>query len=118
MNILADESVDYRIISYLRKHSFDIVAIIDNEASISDTEVLKKANEKNALLITEDKDFGELVFRLRLPHKGILLLRFFNTSIDIRNKKILEVLQMHGKKLLNNFSTLMEKKLRIRQNLP
>ena len=115
MNILADESVDYRIIRFLRKHSFDITAIIDNDASISDTEVLKKANEQKALLITEDKDFGELVFRLKISHKGILLLRFFNTEIDIQNKKILEVLQIHEIQLLNNFSTLTEKRLRIRK---
>ncbi len=115
MNILADESVDYRIISFLRKHSFNVIAIIDNDASIPDTEVLEKANEQNALLITEDKDFGELVFRLKIAHKGILLLRFLNIEIDIQNKKVLEALKIHERQLSNNFSTLTDSKLRIRQ---
>ena len=71
MNILTNESVDYRIINYLRQHSYRVVAIIDKDASISDEEVLNKANDKKALLITEDKDFGELVFRLKIKHSGI-----------------------------------------------
>jgi predicted nuclease of predicted toxin-antitoxin system len=115
MKIVADESVDFRIISYLRRNSIDVVAIIENRPSISDIEVLKKANEKIALLITEDKDFGELVFRLKIQHKGILLLRFFDTDIEIQSQKVLEVLLSHEKELIDNFSTLTENKLRIRQ---
>ncbi|MEO8822470.1 MAG: DUF5615 family PIN-like protein [Ginsengibacter sp.] len=117
MKILADESVDYRIISFLREQSFTVIAIIDNDASISDNKVLEKANDENMLLITEDKDFGELVFRLKLKHRGIILFRFFNLEIDTQNKKVLEALKMHGKELLNNFSTLTENRLRIRQTL-
>lgn len=117
MKILADESVGYRIIIFLRKHSFDVTAIIDNDASIPDTEVLKKANEQSALLITEDKDFGELVFRLKLKHKEILLLRFLNILNDVINRKILDALQKHEDELPNNFSTLTDKKLRIRQTI-
>jgi predicted nuclease of predicted toxin-antitoxin system len=79
--------------------------------------VLQRANDENVLLITEDKDFGELVFRLKLKHPGILLLRFFNLEIEIQNEKILEALNTHEKELLNNFSSLTEKRLRIRQTL-
>lgn len=115
MVLLADESVDYRIVRFLREQDFTVIAIIDNDASISDVEVLQKAKEANVLLITEDKDFGELVFRLKLRHSGILLLRFFNLEIQIQNDKILETLNNHSGKLFNNFSTLTEKRLRIRQ---
>lgn len=115
MTLMADESVDYRIVTFLREQAFIVTAIIDNDASISDLEVLQKANEAKVLLITEDKDFGELVFRLKRKHPGILLLRFFNLDIQIQNEKILEALNTHIKQLLNNFSTLTEKRLRIRQ---
>ncbi len=115
MILVADESVDYRIVTFLREQNFTILAIIDNDASIPDLEVLQKANEHKALLITEDKDFGELVFRLKLEHCGILLLRFYNLEIQTRNWKLLEALKKHEKELSNNFSTLTEKRLRIRQ---
>lgn len=117
MNILADESVDYRIIYYLRLQSFSVFAVIDNDAAISDSEVLKKANEQNALLITEDKDFGELVFRLKLKHKGIILLRFRHSTIEDQNEKVLETLQKYYQQLLNNFSVLSDKRLRIRRSI-
>ena len=115
MVLLADESVDYRIVTFLREQGFTVIAIIDNDASISDVEVLQKAKQANVLLITEDKDFGELVFRLKLKHSGILLLRLFNLEIQIQNAKILEALNIHEMELLNNFSPLTEKRLRIRQ---
>ena len=100
MTLLADESVDYRIITFLREQTFTVIAIIANDASISDLAVLQRANDEKVLLITEDKDFGELVFRLKLKHPGILLLRFFNLETKIQNKKILEALNTHGKELL------------------
>lgn len=114
MIILADESVDYRIITFLREQGFKVEAIIDNDSSIPDMEVLQKANEAKAVLITEDKDFGELVFRLKLEHRGVLLLRFFDLDIQIKKSKVFEVFNMYGKQLSNNFSTLTEKRLRIR----
>ena len=115
MFILADESVDYRIIRFLRLQSYNVLAIIDNDASITDIEVLEKANEHNALLLTEDKDFGELVFRSKLVHKGILLLRFQEADIDAQNKKVYQLLENHHSQLTNNFSVLSDKKLRIRK---
>lgn len=57
--IVADESVDYRIVKGLRVAGFSVLSIIENSVSISDEEVLRTAVSNNALLITEDKDFGE-----------------------------------------------------------
>lgn len=115
MLIVADESVDYRIVSFLRLQSFEVPAIIENDASITDVEVLKIANEHNALLITEDKDFGELVFRSKLIHKGILLLRFREAGINAQNKKVYLLLEKHHSQLINIFSVLSDKKLRVRR---
>ena len=71
--IVADESVDFRIISGLRQVGLNVLAIIELQPSITDNTVLNIACENEALLLTEDKDFGELVFRLRLPHRGVLV---------------------------------------------
>jgi len=65
--IVADESVDFRIVIQLRQIGLTVYAIVEQQPSIKDEEVLAIANENDALLITEDKDFGELVFRLQLP---------------------------------------------------
>ena len=61
MTFVADEGVDGAIVSKLRE-SYQVLYIAEMSPSISDDEVLNQANEVGALLLTEDKDFGELVF--------------------------------------------------------
>ena len=112
--IVADESVDFRVIAHLRELGYDIYAIMEQARSISDIEVLKIAVEKKALLITEDKDFGELVFRLQLPHTGVLLLRLVSLPIDERLRKISDALQFYPQ-LVNVFSVLSNNTIRIKQ---
>jgi predicted nuclease of predicted toxin-antitoxin system len=65
MRIVVDESVDFGIISNLRKIGYNIISIAETSPGIPDQQVLDIAMHNNALLITEDKDFGELTFRLR-----------------------------------------------------
>lgn len=74
-------------------------------------------SKKNALLITEDKDFGELVFRFQLPHKGILLIRMINAKSLEKAEVVLKVMNEHYEDLFNNFSVLDENKIRIRKQL-
>ncbi|HNP95037.1 MAG TPA: DUF5615 family PIN-like protein [Cyclobacteriaceae bacterium] len=109
--IVADESVDYRIVKGLRVAGFSVLSIIENSVSISDEEVLRTAVSNNALLITEDKDFGELVFRFNRNHTGILLLRLGSKdSVEISVKNISEYYEM----LQNKYSVLTEHRLRIK----
>ena len=63
MNLLADEGVDRQIVALLRQAGHDVLYIAELEPGIADQTVFDKANRLNALLITADKDFGELVFR-------------------------------------------------------
>lgn len=59
MNLVADEGVDGHIIARLRQDGHDMLDIAEIEPSISDDIVLSHANAQEALLLTEDKDFGE-----------------------------------------------------------
>ncbi len=58
LRILADESVDYRIVKELRNKDFDVISILEDYRSISDKEIIEIARNKATLLLTEDKDFG------------------------------------------------------------
>ena len=72
MNLLADESVDRQIVDRLRQDGHDVLYIAEVEPGIPDDAVFDRANEKAALLLTVDKDFGEIVFREnRLISDGI-----------------------------------------------
>lgn len=61
MKIVADESVDYGIIDELRSNGYEILAIEDLYKGSTDEEVLSFSLKENSLLMTEEKDFGELI---------------------------------------------------------
>jgi predicted nuclease of predicted toxin-antitoxin system len=114
MNLVADESVDFGIISRLRQLGISVVSISEDSSGIKDTEVLKIASEKHYLLITEDKDFGELAYRLKLVHSGILLIRVSDITRKERIELVTEIIEKHFDKLLYNFSVISKSGLRIK----
>lgn len=75
MKIVADESVDFMIVKTLRQNNVDVLSIQQSYQGIDDEVVLEIAVKNQTLLLTEDKDFGELVFRLKREHFGVLLVR-------------------------------------------
>ncbi|MBO9617396.1 MAG: DUF5615 family PIN-like protein [Niabella sp.] len=113
MLYVADESVDFRIVKALRQYGAEVYAICEEQPSISDDQVLRIAVSRNAVLITEDKDFGELVFRLKLPHKGVILIRVEDTLF--KTEKVAEAIFQNFKLLPNKFSVIDERRLRIKE---
>lgn len=111
--IIADESVDFRIVIGLREIGIRVYSVSEQQPSIDDKSVLAISFDDNALLITEDKDFGELVFRLQLPHHGILLIRINEPAYKI--KTVITAISLHYGEMLNRFSVLNNNKLRIKE---
>ncbi len=73
---LLDECMDARLIEFLKSRGYQAKHIVaDYSAGISDTRVLAIAEVENYILITEDRDFGELIFRLHKSHSGIIYFR-------------------------------------------
>jgi predicted nuclease of predicted toxin-antitoxin system len=115
MMLVADESVDFTIVEQLRASGLEVYAIVEEIPSITDEEVLSIAVRMNAPLITEDKDFGELVFRLRLPHRGVILLRLGAMSSEQKGVVAAQVILKHLTELPNAFCVFDGFKLRIRR---
>jgi predicted nuclease of predicted toxin-antitoxin system len=65
MKLLADEGVDKPIVDLLRSSGFDVHYILETYQGAEDETVLQIAHEETRILITQDKDFGELVYRLQ-----------------------------------------------------
>jgi predicted nuclease of predicted toxin-antitoxin system len=80
VNILADENADTPIVLALREDGHRVAYVRELEPGIDDRAVLQLANVDNALLLTSDMDFGELVFRQRLIHAGVILYRSASSS--------------------------------------
>lgn len=112
--ILADESVDYAIVKRLRQLGLEVISVTEKYSGFSDAEVLKIARKYQCLLITEDKDFGELTFRLNLTHFGIFLIRLSDLPRNERIETTTNTINTYFDKMLNNFSVLTHKGLRIK----
>ena len=75
MKCVADENVDSAIETALRSAGHDVWYVAEEARGILDDEVLRRAADENALLLTSDKDFGDLVFRQGKSDSGVLLIR-------------------------------------------
>lgn len=117
MKIIADENVDQPIISRLRKAGHEVHAIIEMEAGISDKEVLHLATQKGIVLLTSDKDFGELVYRDRKSACGIVLIRLAGLTNKDKSEIVARVISEHANELENAFTVISAKNLRIRPRI-
>jgi len=114
MKIAADECVAWEIVARLRQDGHDVVYVAEISPGIEDEEVLILAAQDDILLLTADKDFGELAFRQGMIRRGILLYRLSELSNLEKASLIAKVIAEHGDELLKFFSVLTEKSLRIR----
>jgi predicted nuclease of predicted toxin-antitoxin system len=115
MNLLADEGVDQQIVTALRDEGFTVWYVAEMSPSITDETVLSLAREKQALLITSDKDFGELIFRLRRHSYGVLLLRLAGLSGIDKVGIVVSVIKQHLNELFNSFTVVTPQRIRIRK---
>src|SRR3989344_4916676 len=81
IKFLADENIPLDVVSTLKKEGMNITSVIEIGYGLKDETILKLANKENMVIITFDKDFGEIVFKDRKKSKGIILLQFHPQSI-------------------------------------
>lgn len=114
MNLVADESVDWAIVKQLRQDKYDVVYIAELSPSITDNAVLQEANKRQALLLTADKDFGELVYRQELIHTGVILLRLAGLTETKKAALVSKVFLQYSTDFVNAFSVISPNMVRIR----
>jgi predicted nuclease of predicted toxin-antitoxin system len=76
VNFLADESCDFRIVRVLRKAGHDVIAICEFARRMEDSGVIDLTVSGDRVLITEDKDFGQLVYAHGHASRGVILIRY------------------------------------------
>lgn len=117
MNFVADESVDYPIVLRLRQEKYTVWAVAEMEPGIADTTVLDIANQQGVVLITGDKDFGELVFRDKRYTFGVVLLRLAGLTAAEKAGVVATAIHQHHKELENAFAVIGPRTVRIRPRL-
>jgi predicted nuclease of predicted toxin-antitoxin system len=117
MNFFADESVDHPIVERLRADGHDVLAVAEMAPSIPDETVLARANQHGDLLLTADKDFGELVFRQHRVTAGVVLIRLAGLSAGAKAGIVSAAIHDHGTELLHAFTVISPAMVRIRPRL-
>ncbi len=115
MNLLADEGVDKPIVDLLRNNGFDVVYILETNQGADDEFILAKANAEERILLTQDKDFGELVFRLKNTHYGVILIRLEGCKSLLKAQIVLNVLVEHKDEIIKSFTVIQPNVIRIRK---
>ncbi len=114
MKFIVDESTGTSVAEYLRNAGHDVLAVVESIPSAKDDDVLERAATESRILVTNDKDFGELVFRSQRSHAGIILLRLKEDSAATRVSTIHSLLQQYGDRLMGSFTVVSEDSVRIR----
>lgn len=112
MKLLLDVCVGGRLSNWLRDKGFDVKEVRELNKSMPDEEVVEWALTEDRIILTVDKDFGELSVA---KGKKCSIIRLPDVSVDQRILLIELVLQRHFSKLKDNvIVTVSEKRIRIR----
>lgn len=112
MRFLVDECTGPRVAEWLRVEGHEVFSVFDDARGISDDEVFAKAFAEQWILITNDKDFGEIVFREQREHHGIIFLRLDDERAANKIEVLRQLLVNYSEKLPGQFVTVTETKVR------
>lgn len=113
MRLLADESCDFSIVRGLRSQGYDVTSIAESSPGASDEQVIGLARSERRLLITEDKDFGQLVFSAAKENSGVLLVRYPALTRSGLVDAMLALLADRGEALYRCFVVLEPGRIRL-----
>jgi predicted nuclease of predicted toxin-antitoxin system len=115
VTFLADERVDKQIVDELRAARHGVLYIAEMDPGIRDEAVLELSRQAGTVLLTADKDFGELIIRQRRLATGVLLIRLFGLSPENKTSLVAEAISRHAEQLSGAFSVLSAGAFRIRR---
>ena len=98
----------------LRGAGFDVVRVVDVLATESDEEILARALEWGRVIITADRDFGELVVRLGRPTLGVVNLALGELSSALGAKIVVAGLRRLGQRVARSLVTIEPNRIRVR----
>jgi predicted nuclease of predicted toxin-antitoxin system len=113
MNFLADESCAGPLLRALRGAGHDVVAIAEVARGATDEQVLERAVNEKRVLITEDRDFGELVYARGRSSAGVILVRFPNRARGTKPGTVVEAVAKLGSRLRDAFTVIEAGRVRI-----
>ena len=115
LRLLLDHNVGRGVALALRQAGLDVLFVGDVDPHMPDAAILRWAVQEQRLIVTQDLDFGTLVYHSGHPHAGVLLLRMVASSRDERASAVLWLIQHYGSQLPGKFTVFGGGRLRIRE---
>jgi predicted nuclease of predicted toxin-antitoxin system len=115
MKFVADENIDRQIVDRIRQDGHIVMFVAEMDPGISDDVVLDLANQEGPLLLTADKDFGELVFRQHRLMTGVVLIRLAGLSPLLKAEVVASAIKQHITELPQAFAVISPGVIRIRK---
>ena len=112
MRFLADESCDFRVVRALRAAGHDVMAVVEVAPGTEDDAVIELAVREDRIFVTEDRDFGQLVYASAKPAPGVMLVRFPSTARAGLPELMVDIVAQHGEKLGQGFAVIQPGRVR------
>lgn len=113
MRFLADESCDFAVVRALRTAGHDVLAMTEISPRLDDQAVMDYAIREERIALTEDKDFGQLVYANAQPSRGIIFIRFPAHARKALPKAVLDLIREKGGQLAGSFVVVRPGRVRI-----
>lgn len=114
LRFLVDHNVGRGVAQSLRRDGYDAIYVGDVDPHMTDVAILEWAVRERRIVITQDHDFGMLVFHSGRPHAGVVLLRMGEARRVERIAVMCWILAHHASDLPDHFSVFENGRLRIR----
>lgn len=112
MRFLVDECTGPAVAHFLREQKHEVFSVYEEARGLDDDDIVQKAFTENWILITNDKDFGEKVYREGYPHRGIVVLRLDDERTASKIETLRRLLEGYADQLSNRFIVVTETQIR------
>ena len=112
MRLLVAECTGPAVARWLGECSHDVVSVYDSARGMSDDDVIALAHSDSRILITNDRDFGEKIYRDRHPHCGVVYLRLKDERVATKIAVLEDLIRKYEARLKDAFVVVTEKHVR------
>jgi len=112
MRFLVDECTGPAVAAWLRQQGHDVISVYDQIRGSDDDAVIQIAGEEKRILITNDKHFGEKVFRSGRVHHGVILLRLEDERFASKIAVLGRLLDSYATRIEGSFIVVSERRVR------
>jgi predicted nuclease of predicted toxin-antitoxin system len=115
LKFLIDVGVGKKVELFLKEQGHDIKTVRTIDPQMPDEEIIRLASSEDRMIITMDKDFGELVYHSKMNHRGVLLLRLEDATGDEKQEVVANILAEYSAEIVNCFCVFQNDRLRIKK---